>query len=36
MENETKNEMEKVETLENNGVSATVETAAPQIDKNAP
>lgn len=36
MENETKQEMEKVETPENNKVSVPVETAEPQVDKNAP
>ena len=36
MENETKQEMEKVETSENNEASDPVETAEPQVDKNAP
>ncbi len=36
MENEKKKEMEKVETPENNEVSNPVETAEPQVDKNAP
>ena len=36
MENETKQEMEKVETPGNNEASVPVETAEPQVDKNAP
>ncbi len=36
MENETKEEMEKVETPENNEASASFETSEPQVDKNAP
>jgi heterodisulfide reductase subunit D len=36
MENETKQEMEKVETPKNNEASVSVETNEPQVDKNAP
>ena len=36
MENETKQEMEKVETPRNNEASVPVETTEPQVDKNAP